>query len=257
MTDMEATPLVHDPIKSEVAAIPIQTMQDLLRKQGIAWSGPSLEMGPLPAFFYFALSGEESLHLDSYCQPVHFLEESLIRCYSLTLPYHGPGLDNATAMDRWVEALDSGEDFLTPFLQSAKAAVDMLCSYRLIDTNHLYVGGLSRGGFIALHLAAQDPRFKAILAFAPLTAIHKLSCLPLVDQLISPKVRFYIGNRDQRVSTDSTYNLVRAITEAKYAKGQRSPEVEMIISPSIGHKGHGTSPQVFKEGANWIRQLLI
>ena len=38
--------------------------------------GPPLELGPLPTFFYFALSGEESLTLNPYNQPVSFLRNS-------------------------------------------------------------------------------------------------------------------------------------------------------------------------------------
>lgn len=242
-----------------------QPLDEQLLNLGIAWTGEPLESGPLPAFFYFALTGEESLHLDPYCQPVTYLKDARIRCFSVTLPYHETGADPKIGMARWAEAVREGHDFIKPFLQKCIHAVDTLISLELVDPAHLFVGGLSRGGYIALHLAAADSRFRAILGFAPLTKlpklvefkeIHILTHEQLIDKIVKAAVRFYIGNRDERVSTDSAYEFIRALTEAKYQEGERSPSAEIIISASVGYKGHGTLPQTFNEGAAWIMSLI-
>lgn len=230
-------------------------MPDPLHKQGIAWTGPPLEHGPLPAFFYFALTGEESLHLDPYNQPIQQLKNHPIRCYSLTIPHHEAGAHPDASMHILREKSEENVDFVEPFIQEIISAVDFLIERDLIDLDQLYTGGLSRGGFIALHLAAQDPRFKAVLAYAPVIKFGKWNCEDLIESLGDKKVRIYIGNRDERVSTDLVYSFFRKLTEHKYSIGQRSPKAEMVISPSIGFKGHGTSPEVFRAGADWIASL--
>lgn len=231
-----------------------------LKDLGLAWTGKPLDAGMLPAFFYFALTADESLHLDPFCQPVNFLKDAPMRCFSLTLPFHGEGIDPKNSMALWAEAVRNGEDFLSPFLEKCVQAVDALIEMKLVDPAHLFVGGLSRGGFVALHLAARDPRFRAILGFAPLTKLPNLAEFKdvviqsdeFMEKLVAPAVRFYIGNRDERVSTESAVAFILALTEAKHLHGQRSPQAEIIITPSIGYKGHGTSTQSFNSGAQWI-----
>lgn len=235
----------------------------------IYYKGPPLEEGKLPAFFYFALSAEESLGLDPFNQPVVSLSNLPIRIFSFTIPEHGKGLKNTEAMKRWSDAIKKGQDPLTPFFQQCRENIEFLIRHDIIDDQMLAAGGLSRGGFIALHLASQIPQLGAVLGFSPLTTthtieeFHQLKKNPILQSyeincssLIGKKVRFYIGNRDTRVSTDACYQFIRGLTEANYNQKIRSPEVELVISPSIGHKGHGTPPGIFEAGAKWIASLL-
>ncbi len=39
-------------------------------------------------------------------------------------------------------------------------------------------------------------------------------------------------------------------------KNLRSPPLEMIMLPSIGHQGHGTAKSTFTEGAIWLAKKL-
>lgn len=237
----------------------------------IYYTGPSLEEGKLPALFYFALSGPESLGLDPYNQPVVALSESAIRVYSITLPFHGPGFENKQAMGRWAQEIEQGHNLIALFIQQVSEVVSFLIASDYIDPEHLAVAGLSRGGFMATHLAAADPRFRFLLGFAPATDIsmlsefknishhsflHALDLAQLIPQLVHTSIRFYIGNRDELVGTQSCVSFLLNLTEAAYLNGIRSPPIELIMTPSIGHKGHGTSPQAFYEGAAWIRTQL-
>ena len=122
------------------------------------WRGPSLDHGRLPGVFYFALSGEDSLFLDPFNQPAVFLEPFPVRVYSSTLPSHGSGLRNSDAMGRWAQDLENGHDLLTEFIHKSIANIDFLIAQGLLDRDKIAVSGLSRGGFLALHLAAADPR---------------------------------------------------------------------------------------------------
>ena len=109
-----------------------------------------------------------------------------------------------------------------------------------------------------------------MLGFAPLTHPRPLAefqndysahfensaLTSLVDHLTDKHLRFYIGNHDQRVGTDSCYQFIHHLTEKCVEKGIRSPPTELIIYPSIGHKGHGTPPHIFQSGAEWLAQRL-
>lgn len=235
-------------------------------------TGPSLDSGALPSLFYFALSGRESLLLDPFNQPTAFLGDAAIRRFSFTLPFHGGELTNSRAVERWGEELLRGRDVLTPFLYEAIATIDQLIEEGYVDSRKIAAAGLSRGGFIATHLAAKDPRIGTILGFAPMTEVGRMhewrseeeaafaKSFDLVNSagaLVGRALRYYIGNRDIRVGTAACFQFIERVAEESYRSGIRSPPVELIITPSVGHKGHGTLPHTFRAGADWIKERLL
>lgn len=245
----------------------------LLPKQGglpIYYLGPDLELGPLPAVLFFALSAQMSLFEDPFNQAVLKLSQQGVRVFSWDLPFHGPGLDPHDAMRHWAHAFIHNPSFIPDFLDLCQQNLNFLIDEGFIDSEHLGVAGLSRGGFIAAHLAARDSRIKTVLGFAPLTqpepleefksfpglTFDKISLTTLADKLIHTRLRFYIGNHDMRVGTHACFNFIHRLAEVAYNHGMRSPAAELIIYPSIGHKGHGTPPRIFQDGANWIKACL-
>ena len=250
-------------------------MPDLLRKSldcgvTVYAKGPPFELGPLPSLIYFSLSGPDTLALDPFNQPVAFLESDHVRIFSFSLPFHDE-YDKREVIKVWIANIQEGNNFITPFVRQIQKAVDELIETDVIDPEFCAVGGLSRGSFIATHLAAIEPRIRALLGFAPLTKlsvsssfqeIHgstlldQLNLGSLKEELVKRAVRFYIGNRDTMVQTTACYEFVRELTDYAYDQGIRSPQVELMITPSIGHKGHGTSPESFRDGANWIKTQL-
>lgn len=232
-------------------------------------TGPSLDRGKLPSIFYFALSGEDSLCKDPFNQPVQFLSEYPIRIFSMTLPAHEANLSPHDALKTWAQDLEKGRDIISEFIDKALIAIDYLYQKSLIDT--LAVAGLSRGGFIASHLAAKEKRIKHILQFAPLTElsnatdfinvrenplVKSLSVSHLKDDLYDRHIRFYIGNNDQRVHTSNCFHFLQTLVKTAKKNNIRTPQIEMIISPSIGHQGHGTGPEIFKQGAHWLAKHI-
>ena len=226
-------------------------------------TGPALDHGPLPTLFYFAISGPDSLILDPYNQPVQFLQGEMVRIFSMTLPAHEGNLAPSDAMGIWAEDFKK-KNFLVPFLESVQTAIDFAIRERFIDPKHMAVGGLSRGAFIAAHVAARDPRFRFFLGFAPLTHLKKiqefqnfpnvpwmeaLDLIYLADLLADRHIRLYIGNHDTRVGTQECFDFAMALVKKKK---QPISQVELIMTPSIGKMGHGTSPEIFKQGAQWI-----
>lgn len=227
--------------------------------------GPALEKGMLPAFFYFALSGEDSLYLDPYNQPLIPLDSFPVRTFSFSLPFHETGKDYNEAMKTWIAAFTEDTHLTKIFFDQCLQNIQYLIDKGYVDPERMAVGGLSRGGFVATHLAALDPRLKTILGFAPMTKLLGLEHIKemqswnlahLIPQLVHHKLRFYIGNRDERVSTESCFEFIHQLSESAYQAGYRSPPVELIISPSVGHKGHGTLPPTFTDGGQWIIKNL-
>lgn len=241
------------------------------------YCGPSLEEGPLPAFFYFALSGEESLALPPYNHPVLSLIGAPLRIFSFTLPFHGHGFDKFHAMEDWMSHLYKKDSFLEDFLQYTVKTIEWLISSQFVYPEHMGVGGLSRGGFIAAHVAAQVKQMRTLLAFAPVTRLQELvefqpfkedvsfsqyldkwNLIALTDALLHlSHIRLYIGNRDLRVGTDACYQFIRQLAEKGHEKRARHCIIELFITHSLGYKGHGTASPTFEEGALWLKTILL
>jgi hypothetical protein len=234
------------------------------------FSGPPLEEGPLPALIYLSLSGQDSLSLDPFNQPVvYLLKHYKIRVFSLTIPGHEPPLEPQNAIAMWAEDFEGGRDPLTPFIHKIAEAAELLQSKGI--ASQIGIAGLSRGCFLAVHAAAKSPVLQIVLGYAPLTKlgfakefasfsqdprIRDFDLTNLYDKLINKTIRFYIGNRDVRVSTSACYSFIEGLAETAFQNRIRSPQVELIISPSIGHQGHGTSKPIFEQGAAWIAEQL-
>lgn len=237
----------------------------------VYYQGPSLEKGIQPTVIFFALSAQMSLTAPAFSEFVMRLVAQGVRVFSWDLPFHGQDQDPQEAMRKWAQEWQENPRFLTDFLDLCQENVRGLIEQGWIDPHAMAVAGLSRGGLIATHLAARDQRFKAVLGFAPLTrpqtieemqaetprSLDQVALISLVDHLVHLPLRFYIGNRDTRVSTDACYQFIRTLTEAAFNQGVRSPQTEFILYPSIGYKGHGTPPAIFADGADWIKQRLI
>jgi esterase FrsA len=235
----------------------------------LSYLGPDLSEGPLPALFYFALSAEESLQVDPFNQPAAVLSHLRLRIFSIDLPAHGPEFSAVQAIGVWAAEFTLGRDPITPFLHKVQHQIEALAVKGAFT--EIAVMGLSRGAFIACHVAARLPEIRTILGFAPLTQLtfakefkeikenpkaEALNASHLVDALANKTIRFYIGNLDKRVSTHRCFHFIETLCETAYHRKVRSPPIELILKPSIGHQGHGTSKEVFHEGAYWIADKL-
>lgn len=212
--------------------------------------GPPLEEGPLPAVFYFALSAKDSLHLDPYNQPVAVLSSYRLRIFSMTLPGHDH-LPPAEALDSWTE------EIVSTFTDEAAKMIEDLVKQNVIE--RVGIMGLSRGVFIGAHVAAKTAKVRTLLGFAPLTRIESMPSLNLenlAEALSDRQVRCSIGNRDTRVGTENCFHFISKLAENAYQRGIRPSPIELIIGPSIGQMGHGTSPDTFRSGAAWMAEQL-
>src|SRR5436189_187188 len=125
------------------------------------FDGEEFSKGTLPAFFYFSFSGEESLTLPPYNSPVTHVSSKSLRIFSFTIPGHEEGQNRFHAMKDWAENLE----ILKEFIEKVAQALTWLIENEIVDPAHIAVGGLSRGGFIATHVAAREKRVSTLLAF--------------------------------------------------------------------------------------------
>jgi esterase FrsA len=161
-----------------------------------------------------------------------------------------------------------GVDPLQPFFDAVERAVEYVVQQKLADPHKLGVMGLSRGGFIASHVAARDKRFRHILQFAPVTRLEKakefhalqgnpilqtLDLFSLAPRIADRNIRLYIGNNDTRVDTRSCFEFMMQLIQHAPTK---FPPISLFINPSIGQYGHGTPSAIFREGANWLADCL-
>lgn len=233
--------------------------------------GIPLEEGVCPTLLYFAVGGKESLHTDPFCQPVDYFLNGKTRVLSVDLPFHGADYENNGAMNLWALSLAGGDDFIERFLNQVKEILEDLKEKKIIEAEKFAVAGLSRGGYLAILLAAYIPWIQHAVTFAPVTHLEKVegfenldknpllmkwSLLHFAETLAPKRLRFYIGNLDTLVDTDACYILLRTIVRKGKAAGVRIPLTEMIITPSAGFKGHGTLPHIFEDGVTWVRGFL-
>lgn len=233
----------------------------------IRYVGPDITSGPMPLILYFSIRAQESLTLDPYNQPVHFVEGNDLRVFSITLPGHFEGQDKFKAMKYWSEHLDE----LDSFIQKSHSFISHLVDKKITEDQKIATMGLSRGGLIATHLLAHQ-NISASLSFAPVTDlkallefdhpkpenfISKLSLENQMEHLYAKKIRYYIGNRDLRVGTKSAFHWVESLANYAYDQRVRSPQIELFIVPSTGQFGHGTLPHTFEEGAKWLKKQIV
>ncbi|MFA6914973.1 MAG: hypothetical protein WC222_01125 [Parachlamydiales bacterium] len=233
--------------------------------------GLPFDHGACPTLLYFAAGGKESLNEEPFCQPVDLFLDGKTRILTVDLPFHGEGYDKMKAMGLWALSLVAEDDFIGRFITQVGQLLDKLKSEGLINPSKFAVAGLSRGGFLATLAAAEIPWLNNVLAFAPVTVLPKLegfeklsdnkivqkwSLSHKAELLAQKKIRYYIGNYDTRVDTDSCYSLVRNIVRKGKAASLRTVDTELVIYPSVGQKGHGTPPHIFEAGITWLKGFL-
>ena len=225
---------------------------------------------PAPTLFIFASDIKGTLDNPYFRQCGDALAEQGYLCVSLDLPGHGADQREGEpgALGTWRTRSDAGEDFIAPFTARVRAVLDHLIATGASDSARIAACGTSRGGFMALQVAAADPRIKAVAAFAPVTNlmalrefggaqntehVATLSLLANAEKFAGRAVWVIIGDRDDRVSTDDAVAFARRATAVSLEKTEAA-DVTLLILPEP--KGH-TTPQGAPElAAAWIAEKL-
>jgi dienelactone hydrolase len=225
---------------------------------GLLGSKPSQ---PAPTLFVFATDLEQTLSDERYVQVGRLLQESHFLIVSLDVPCHGEDRrkDEPEGIAGWRFRLESRENFLVDYVARASSVLDFLIQERYTNPGDVSASGTSRGGFIALHFAANDSRVKRVAAFAPVTNLAFLkefesmldksllevaSLSRVTDKFVGRPIWITIGNRDDRVGTGGAIAFMKQVVDAS-ALRETMATIELHIRPSVGHK----TPSSAHEGA--------
>lgn len=225
---------------------------------------------PAPVLINLGNTIEGILGSDYFRQSGNALAELGYLSVSIDIPGHGKqhweGEPNNLSV--WRHRLARGENFVEENNRRLSEVVDHLIETGLADPDRIAICGTSRGGFLALHFAAYDRRIKAVAAYAPVTdlmvlrefegaenmpLVAKLSVVRLAERLASQAVWIIIGDRDERVGTDESIAVARAITAAVLRRGEPG-EVELHVLPEP--KGHTTPQGAAEMAAVWIERQI-
>jgi dienelactone hydrolase len=224
---------------------------------------------PAPTLFVFATACDDSLQNPEFNQIGHLLGKQGFLCVSLDAPCHGKDVRDKepNGLRGWRSRLEKGDGLIPRFASDSSAVLDYLIKEGYTNPQKVAVCGTSRGGFLALHWAAAEPRVKAAVAFAPVANLLALSefngmekhgetkALALdktAEKLAGRAIWVCIGNNDQRVSTDNLIAFTRKVVAASVA--QKKPAlVELHVMTSEGHTIH---PTAHEEAAVWVLARL-
>lgn len=228
---------------------------------------------PAPALLVVAMSLEDMQREPVFTEVARLLARQGFMSVVIEPPCHGEDRkpDEPDGLAGWRHRLDHGEDVVKSFNAKARAVLDHLIAQGLADPARLAICGTSRGGFLAFHFAASEPRIKAVAGLSPVTDLlalsefkgtaadslaEKLALTHIAPQLIGRPAWLSIGNHDERVDTDRAIAFTRAIV---YASAPQSREakplipVELVVAPSAGHSKIDHAHELL---AVWLEQVM-
>lgn len=214
----------------------------------LSYKTPKKKIGK--TVFFFSLSASDSLNLSPFCHPVDTLLDNGLHVISTTLPDHENNNRPYPISDIWGGKTNTIEQFLNDLQTS------------ILEISSIFpppygAMGISRGGFIALHLASMMKEISSVCCFSPMLSVkEKLSIFPIKKHLTTKKIHFFVGHNDTLINTKDVINLSHEITSLAQEKKQHNVNIQTTIFPSIGRHGHGTPDPIFQQGAQWITNNL-
>lgn len=224
---------------------------------------------PAPTLLLFAMSEKDTLGTEPYCVVGRLLHEQGWNVASLDLPCHGEDRRECepAELDGWAVRISANEDITADFQLRVNDVVDHLIAIGIADPNRIAAAGTSRGGFMAFHAAIGNPNIRAVAAFSPVTDLIALNEFvgqednPLVSRLVLERsvkaladraVWIYIGDADERVSTDKAVAFVKNLTKANQMRITGAD----IILQVLPIPGHASLPEWHKDASVWLQKVV-
>jgi dienelactone hydrolase len=226
---------------------------------------------PKPAPTLILLSGNivDSFTKPNFLQAGKYLAPHGFLFVSIDLPCHGTqakkGLSNLTG---WAKRAAAGDDFVAEFNDRMSKMIDHLIAEGLSDPNKIAISGTSRGGYLAIRYAAHDKRVKAAVAFAPVAdlrqlkefesaktvpAVEAMSLEHFAEAVAGKPIWVYIGDRDDRVGTDSVIAFMRKLSAAALKANVPSNAALHVLSEP---RGHSTPAGADLMAARWLFNVI-
>ncbi|MEZ0275837.1 MAG: alpha/beta hydrolase family protein, partial [Roseimicrobium sp.] len=215
---------------AEPAASDGPVAQVLTTKTGIRYGiWPAKPESPAPTVFILANSIEGTLNSAYYRQSGNLLAKHGYVCVSVDLPSHGQEIREGEkeGLPGWRKRCEQGENFVDEAVKKFSAVLDELVDTKVTDPAKIAACGTSRGGFMALHFAAADPRVGCVVTLGQLTDMtvlrefqgiapremaDQLALQHYTKRLAGRAIWMVIGDCDERVGTDLVISFARSVT---------------------------------------------
>tara|TARA_R110002111_G_scaffold262866_1_gene342057 strand:+ start:12561 stop:13352 length:792 start_codon:yes stop_codon:yes gene_type:complete len=225
---------------------------------------------PVPTLIVLGSTMEGTLGSAYFRQCGNQLAKAGYLLISVDLPCHGKEhrANEPAGLAGWAYRCEQGEDFVADINQRLTQVIDYLVSTKITNADKIAVCGTSRGGYLAIQFAAHDQRVKAVAAFAPVTdltvlrefktheknpLVPALALMKQAEKLAGRPVWIIIGDRDERVGTDDSIAVARAITKSSLSKGLTSRvDIHVIAEP----RGHTVPPGATELAGAWFQRQM-
>ncbi|MEX1231980.1 MAG: alpha/beta fold hydrolase [Planctomycetaceae bacterium] len=251
----------------------LDPVEVLTTKEGIRFGiWPAKPKEPAPVLIVLANSIEGTLGDEYFRMAGNSLSQKGYFCVTIDLPCHGQEQrpDEPAGLDGWRHRLENDDNFVAETNKKLSAVLDHLIDAGWADKDRIAAIGTSRGGFMATHFAAAEPRVRCVAAIAPVAdltdlrefvdvknkdLVDQLALEHLAEKLAGRGVWMIIGDRDDRVNTDRTVALARRLTSKSLELGKPALVDLYVISEPQGH----TTPRwawSCEQAADWIERHL-
>jgi len=224
---------------------------------------------PAPTLFIFQGSIDQAMREPIYTEVARILATHGYIGVILDAPAHGEDRrkDEPNELAAWCRRIEQDEDLVGGFITRSRAVLDHLIRENTTDPNRIAAAGTSRGGFLAFHFAAAEPRIRCVGGISPVTdlgalhefhattrraAVDALSLSRLAPRLAKRPVWISIGNQDSRVGTENAIAFSRTLVAATGAESARIP-VDLVVHATPGHR---STEQDHARLASWLLDNL-
>jgi dienelactone hydrolase len=224
---------------------------------------PEKPGSPAPTLLFFGGSVEEMLADEYQRQCGNLLADKGYICVLVDAPCEGKEkrTDEPGGLDGWRYRLEHNNNFVPGVKARATDVLNYLVAQGYTDPERIAACGISRGGFLAMHFAASDPRVKCTAVFAPVVnlgtlpsfkgaekhpAVRAVDLMEVADKLVGKPLWIVVGDQDRPIDTDYVIAFARKISRLS---GQNSC-IELHVMPEPG--GHNTPAGSDRQSALWI-----
>ncbi len=209
---------------------------------------------PAPTLLVLAHGIEDMQREPVYTEIAGLLSQQGWLSVVIDPPCHGedvrPG--EPAQLQGWRHRLEHDDEFVAAFNAKVRDVLDALVKDKVTDPERVAACGISRGAFLAFHLAAAEPRIKAVAGISPVTNLlalrefadtsqrkkfEQLDVRRLAPKLAGRAVWLSIGNNDTRVNTDDAIAFTREVVRATARPDMPDGviPVELLVAPTAGH----------------------
>ncbi len=215
---------------------------------------------------------EEGVYNTSITSDAYKLAYELAKNNFVTFTFSFEDIEKSMGFDDHRKAsrtlLLKGRPLLSVYIYAGIRALDYLTFLEYADRNALGVAGESRGGHVAVYVAALEKRVKSVVDAAYFGSYNELpskpekcTCnyipgilekydFPHIASLIAPRAALYIiGKKDEQNSVDNSGNLINKIVYPEYEKYRQLDKLKLLIHDG-GHE------MLIKPAVEWFKKTL-